>query len=70
MLPEEIMSALAESLPAILNTRDICSFLKVSSETVHREIARPGGLKGFKAEGEWNVARADFLEYLEHHGTL
>ena len=70
MLPEELMKELEEDLPPILDIRDICSILKVSDSTVRRELSRPDGLPGYLAEGEWNVARADFIASLERHGTL
>lgn len=70
MLPDETVKELEENLPPILDIRDICSILRVSDSTVRRELNRPGGLRGYLAEGEWNVARPDFLDYLIRQGTL
>jgi len=70
MLPDEIRDDLIKSIPAILNIRDICLILDVSASTVRREIKRRGGLPGYLVEGEWNVARADFLAYLARNATF
>jgi hypothetical protein len=64
------MKELEEDLPPILDIRDICSILRVSDTSVRRELTRQGGIPGYLAEGKWNVARADFLAYLERNGTL
>jgi len=70
MLPDNVRKELLESLPAILNIQDICLLLKVSPSTVRRELNRAKGLRGYLAEGEWNIARADLLDYLSRHATL
>ncbi len=70
MLPDDVRKDLIESLPAILDIRDICSILRVSPSTVRREIKRPNGIHAYLADGEWNVARPDFLAYLSRNATL
>jgi|GEM_PF-2136648 len=69
MLPEQLKKELVESLPPILNIRDICSILRISDDTVRRELHRPGGMEGFYADGEWNVTRVAFLSYLSRNAT-
>ena len=70
MLLEEERKELETTLPPILNIPDICSILQVSPSTIRRELHRKDGLQGYLADGEWNIARADFLEYLAHNATL
>jgi len=70
MLPDDLRKELEETLPPIIDIRDICSTLKVSASTVRRELTREGGLPGFIMDGEWNVTRKDFLDYLDRNGTL
>lgn len=60
---------LEKTLPSILNITDICSVLMVSPDTIYREIA-DGKLDAYKAEGEWNVLRKDFLDYLDQNTTI
>jgi IS30 family transposase len=70
MLPEELRNELTNNLPVIMDIQDICSILNVSWDTVHRELRRPGGLKGYQdASGEWNINRADFLAYLSRNAS-
>jgi excisionase family DNA binding protein len=69
MLLPETRRALENELPPILIVSDICSLLRISPDTVYREI-EDKILPAWKVEGEWNVTRADFLEYLERISTL
>ena len=69
MLKPEIEAAIRD-LPAILDVPEVCSFLRVSSATVRRELHRAGGIRGYIADGEWCIARADLADYLERNATL
>lgn len=65
----ELKEELEKQLPSILNLTDICSILAVSPDTIYREI-KDKKLCAFKADGEWNVLKADFLEYMEKISTI
>jgi hypothetical protein len=69
MLPDDLKKELLDSLPAILDVQDICSTLRVSRKTVMREITAQR-LPAYRADGDWNVNRTDFLIYLSRHATL
>lgn len=66
---DDLIRELRQNLPSILDVTDICSILDVSPDTIYREI-QSGALLAYKAEGEWCVLRADFLEYLERNATV
>jgi hypothetical protein len=69
MLPENLEEELTKTLPAILDIQDICLTLRVSKKTVMREIAAER-IPAYRADGEWNVSRMDFLEYLSRNANL
>lgn len=69
MLFTDLREDLEKQLPSILNLQDICSILAVSPDTIYREI-RDKNLDAFKADGEWNVLKNDFLNYMEKNSTL
>jgi excisionase family DNA binding protein len=69
MLPDELEENLLGALPAILDIQDICSTLRVSQKTVLREITA-GHLPAYRADGEWNINRLDFLAYLSKNANL
>lgn len=59
------------ALPAILGIQDICSLLRISPDTVYREI-RDGRLLAYRANEQgnaWSVARPDLIAYLADRGT-
>ena len=65
----DLRDELEKQLPSILNLQDICSILAVSPDTIYREI-RDRKLDAFKADGEWNILKNDFLEYMEKNATI
>lgn len=69
MLFTDLREELEKQLPSILNLQDICSILAVSPDTIYREI-HDKNLDAFKADGEWNVLKNDFLNYMEKNSTL
>jgi hypothetical protein len=69
MLPDDLEEKLQNELPAILDVPDICSILRVSRKTVMREISA-GNIIAYRADGEWNVNRTEFLDYLSRNANL
>lgn len=65
----DLKEELEKQLPSILNLQDICSILSVSPDTIYREI-RDKKLDAFKADGEWNILKNDFLDYMEKNSTI
>lgn len=65
MMRPEIEQQLRDTLPAILSIKDIASILRCSETTIRRLI-RDKGLQAFLADGEWNILREDFIQYLDN----
>jgi len=65
----DLKEELEKQLPSILNLQDICSILSVSPDTIYREI-RDKKLNAFKADGEWNILKNDFIDYMEKNSTI
>ncbi len=65
----DLKEELEKQLPSILNLQDICSILAVSPDTIYREI-RDKKLEAYKADGEWNILKSDFIDYMEKNSTL
>jgi excisionase family DNA binding protein len=69
MLPDDLKDELLATLPVILDVQDLCSILRVSKKTIMREISERR-LVAYQIDGEWNINRSDFLNYLSQTATL
>ena len=64
---EDILAAKIKANEA-LTPREVCSVLRVSSNTVTRQI-RAGELKATRVGGQWRIWPSDLLHYVRKHMT-
>jgi len=70
MLLDDTEQILKETLPAIMDIDDLCSCLNISYRSAIRMI-HEDQITAFKDDdGEWNVLRDDFLDYLSKQSNL
>lgn len=69
MLDAETIKELTATLPAVLDVADAALLLRVSQRTIQREILE-GKIEAFRADGEWNILRSDFISYLWRNANL
>ena len=56
-----------DHFPNILKTRDIAILLDLSPDAVN-DMARKGGLKGYKSGNQWRFRRKDIERFLDREG--